>query len=191
MHTQRPAVVTIAAILLIILSLFVGGLGIARQFGLLGGLGFGNRQFLPGRFQGRNFPQGGFPSGGFPNAGSPNDQNNPAGTPNFTPNRQFGTGLASLFRLVRPVLTGLNIFLIVLGVVAAIGLFMSKRWGAVLAIILSALLLLLAIPGMLRIFSPILLIESLVRILLALAVIVLLLLPSARKAYARPAEEIS
>ena len=190
MHTQRPAVVTIAAILLIILSLFVGGFGIARQYGLLGGLGFGNRQFLPGQFRGRNFPSGGFPNGGFPNNGLPNDQNNPAGTPNFTPNRQFGTGLARLFRLVRPVLTGLNVILIVLGVVAAIGLFMSKRWGAVLAIILSALLLLLSIPGMLRIFSPILLVESLVRILLALAVIVLLLLPSARKAYAHPADTL-
>jgi hypothetical protein len=186
---QRPAVVTIAAILLIILSLFVGGLGIASQYGLLG-LGPGNRQFLAGRFAGRNFPQGGFPSGGFPSGGIPNDQNNTGQTPNFTPNRQLGTGLARLLRLIRPVMTVLNGLLIVVGVVAAIGLFKTKRWGVILAIILSALLFLLAIPGMLRIFSVLTAVENVVRMLLALAVIVLLLLPQARKAYARPVEEI-
>jgi hypothetical protein len=92
--------------------------------------------------------------------------------------------------LIRPVMTVLNGILIVLGVVAAIGLFKTKRWGVILAILLSVLLLLLAIPGMLRIFSVLLFAETLVRVLLALAVIVLLLLPQSRKAYARPVEEI-
>ena len=72
MNARRPVVVTIAAILLIVLTLFVAGFGIARQYGLLN-VGLGNRQFLPGQFQGRNFnPQGGFPPGGLPN-----DQNIP------------------------------------------------------------------------------------------------------------------
>jgi hypothetical protein len=82
----------------------------------------------------------------------------------------------------------LDVILLVLAVVAAIGLFKSKRWGAVLGIILSVLLILLTIPGMLRIFSTLLLAENLTRIILAVAVIVLLLLPSARKAYL-PARE--
>jgi hypothetical protein len=62
-------------------------------------------------------------------------------------------------------------------------LFKNKRWGAILGIVLAILVILLTIPGMLRIFSAVVLIENLVRILLAVAVIVLLLLPTARKSY--------
>ncbi|OGN95349.1 MAG: hypothetical protein A2Z71_02665 [Chloroflexi bacterium RBG_13_50_21] len=178
MNTQRPAVVTIAAILLIVLSLFVAGLGIARQFGLLG-VGFSNRQFLPGQFRNRNFT----PPNGFPSTGFPNDQNNQGTTPNFTPNRQIGLGFARLFHLIGPLIISLDIVLIALSAVAAIGLFKGKRWGAILAIVLAVLLFLLAIPGLFRVFSTIVLIENLVRMLLAVAVIVLLLLPSARRSY--------
>jgi hypothetical protein len=183
MNTQRPAVVTIAAILLIVLSLFVAGLGIARQFGILG-IGFGNRQFAPGQLRNRNLtPQTGLPSNGFPSNGLPNDQTNQGSTPNFTPNRQIGTGFTRLVRLIRPVTIGLDIILLILAGVAAFGLFKSKRWGAILSIVLSVLLILLAIPGFIRIFSAITLIENLARILLAVGVIVLLLLPTARKSY--------
>jgi hypothetical protein len=181
MNTQRPAVVTIAAILLIILSLFVAGLGIASQYGLLG-RGFGNQQFVPGQFRNRTFtPQGGNPSNGFPNNQGTTDQGT---TPNFTPNRQFGTGFTSILRLLQPVTLGLDILMLILAVVAAIGLFKIKRWGMILAIVISILLILLAIPGMLRIFSVVVLVENLVRILLAIAVVILLLLPSARKSFA-------
>ncbi len=186
MNTQRPAVVTIAAILLIVLSLFVGGLGIARQAGLLGS-GFGNRQFVPGQFRNRNFtPQNGVPSNGFPSNGLPNDQNNQGTTPNFSPTRQFGTGLARIVRLIRPVTIALDIILLVLAGVAAFGLFKNKRWGAILAIVLAVLLFLLAIPGFIRIFSALALVENIARMLLAVAVIVLLLLPSARQSYLPP-----
>jgi hypothetical protein len=182
MDTKRPAVVTIAAILLIVLSLFVAGLGIANQYGLLG-RGSGNRQFVAGQFRNRVFtPQNGAPITGF-NNGFNNNQNSQGTTPNFTPNQRFGTGLTRLLRLIRPVTVGLDILVLVLSVVAAIGLFKSKRWGAILAIVLAVLLILLAIPGMLRIFSSLILIENIIRILLAVAVVVLLLLPSARKSY--------
>jgi hypothetical protein len=177
-------VVTIAAILLLVVSLFVAGLGIASQYGLLG-QGFGNRQFGAGQIPNRNFtPPNGFPSNGFPNNGVPNDQNNGGTTPNFTPNRQFGTGFSSILRLIQPVMIGLDILMLILAIVAAIGLFKSKRWGMILAIVISIILILLAIPGMLRIFSTVVLVENLVRIILAIAVVVLLLLPSARKLYA-------
>jgi hypothetical protein len=188
MDTKRPAVVTIAAILLIVLCLFVAGLGIAQQYGLLG-QGLGGQAFVAGQFRNRSsnstggIPQGGFPQGGFPQGSSPNDQNSQVTTPNFTPNRQFGSGFAIL-RFLQPVTIGLDILMLVLAVVAAIGLFRSKRWGAILAIVISVLLILLTIPSMIRIFSTVLLIENLVRILLAVAVIVLLYLPAARKAYA-------
>ena len=192
MKTQRPAMVTIAAALLIVLSLFVAGLGIANQYGLLG-QGFGNQPFGAGQIRNRDFnpqggfPQEGFPQGGFPQGGFPNDQNS-GGTPNFAPNQQMGVGIARIFRLIRPVTIVMDVILLVLTVLAAIGLFKSRRWGAVLGIFISILLILLTIPGMLRIFSAVSLAENLIRIILAVAVIVLLLLPSARKAYL-PARE--
>lgn len=196
MDTKRPPVVTIAAILLIVLGLFVAGLGIANQFGLFG-RGFGNQAFVAGQFRNRSITgQNGSPSNGFTNNGSPNNgftnngspdngiTNNQGTTPNFTPNRRVGTGLFSILRLLQPVTLGLDILMLILAVVAAIGLFKSKRWGMILAIVISVLLILLAIPGMLRIFSAVILVENLVRILLAIAVVVLLLLPSSRNSFA-------
>ena len=202
--TKRPTVVTVAAILLIVLSLVVVGLGLAGQFGLLR-VGFGGRQFTAGQFRNRSFnsqggvPQGGSPQGGFPQGGNPqggfsqngspqnelpNGQNGQTGqgtTRNFTFNRSGGTGLARVFRFLGPVTLALDIILFVIAIVAVIGLFMNKRWGAVLAIIDSALIILLTIPSMIRIFSSVILVENLVRILLSVAIIVLLLLPSARR----------
>jgi len=186
---KRPAVVTIAAILLIILSLFVAMLGIANPSGFLG-RGFRNRSFTPGQFGNGNFsPPNGFRFNGQNNGGgapnfNPNGQNNGGTPPNFTGNRPGFTGLARIFRILRPVTIAFDIILLVLSVVAAIGLFKSKRWAAILAFVLAVLVILLALPGMLRIFAPLILVENLLRILAAIAVIVLLLLPSARRAFA-------
>ena len=86
--------------------------------------------------------------------------------------------------ILRPVTIALDIILLVLSVVAVIGLFKSKRWASILAIVVSVLVILLTIPSMIRIFSTVTLLENLIRILMAVAVIVLLLLPSARMSYA-------
>jgi hypothetical protein len=204
MDTKRPTVVTIAAILLVILALFVAGLGLAGQFGLLR-RGGANRQFASGQFRNRSFnlpnggtnngsPQGTFPNGGngtFPNGGNgtfPNDQNGTGTTNNFPRTFTGGTGitgLAGLFRFLRPVTIGLDIALLLLAGLAAFGIFKGKRWGQILAIVIAVLLILLAIPSFIRIFSAVVLIENLVRILLAVAVIVLLLLPNSRKVFAK------
>ncbi len=183
--TKRPTVVTIAAILLIILALFVAGLGIASQYGLLGRGRLGNQTFVPGQFQNRSFnSQNGGTNNNGPIGTLPNDQGNPGTTPNFSRPFAGGTGLTRIFRLIRPVTIGLDIVLLALSVVAAFGLFKGKRWGVILAIVLAVFLILTTIPGLLRIFSAMVLIENLVRILLAVVVIVLLLLPSARKSFA-------
>jgi hypothetical protein len=204
MSTKRPAAITIGAVLLLILALLVAGLGIANQFGFgLLGRGIAGGRFLTGRSGIRNFnpqngfPQNGFPQNGFPQNGTPNDQNNQGTTPNFTQNRQLGTGISSIFRFLAPISLGLDIMLLVLSIIAVIGLFMTKRWGEILAIIISVLMILLTIPNIIRIFTPVVLIENLVRIALAVAVIVLLLLPVSRRAFAgimseeqEPAERI-
>jgi hypothetical protein len=191
---KRPAVVTIAAILLVVLSLFIAGLGIAEQFGLVGG-GFGSRNFTSGQFRRRNFtPPSGFTGNGtgrndFQGNGTgsngfSNGQTGQGTTPTFIPNRAGLSGIASIFRVLRPVMLALDIIILVLAVIAAIGLFKTKLWAAIMAIVVSALVILLTIPGMLRIFFSVTLVENLLRILMAVAVIVLLLLPSARKSFA-------
>jgi hypothetical protein len=180
---KRPTVVTIAAIVLLVLALFVAGLGIANQFGLLRRGGVAGQAFFNGQLRNRNFvPPNGFPSGGF--------NNNQGTTPNFIPNRTGITGITRIFSFIRPITVGLDVALLILAVVAAIGLFKNKRWAAILAVVLAILLILLAIPGMLRIFSTVVFVENLVRILLGVAVIVLLVLPASRKSFAPPQEEL-
>ena len=184
MDTKRPTVVTIAAIILVVLALFVTGLGIAGQLGA-GRRSFTNRQFVAGQFPRGNFnSQNGGTFNGNPIGSLPNGQNGTGTTPNF--NRTFtgGNGFTRLFRILRPITIGLDVVLLILAGIASFGLFKGKRWALILAIVLAGLLILLTIPSMIRIFSAVVLIENLVRILLAVAVIVLLLLPVSRKAFA-------
>ncbi len=183
MDTKRPPVVTIAAILLVVLALFVAGLGIAGQLGLTRG----NRQFAAGQFRNRTFNPNGGTNNGSPIGSLPNGQGNSGTNPNFSRTFTRGGGTNRLFRLfslLRPVTIGLDIIILILAGVAAFALFRGKRWGVVLAIILAVLVLLLTIPSMIRIFSAVVLVENLARILLAVAVVVLLLLPASRKAFA-------
>jgi len=196
MNTKRPAILTIAIICLVLLVLFSSGLSLARNFGLLG-TSFGAPGFPFGsmmRGQG-NFPQGGFlPSGDLPDGTFQRpgnfDPNNPDTQVNPTTRTfQGGTGATSgLFRILSFTTTGLNIAALVLGLLAAFGLWKQKKWGAVLAIIVSVLILLTSFSGLLRFFSLLVFGEALFKVLLALAVIILLLLPASRKAYAPPAD---
>ena len=206
MEEKRPIVITIAAITLVVLVLVSSGWSLAVNLGLMrievGLPGIAGRVM---QFQGGNgaFPRGNFnsvppsnaPSGagdGIPNT-NPGDRG-PSNTdgssgqsfPNFQ-NFQGRTGVFSgLFGILRWVTTGLYMLALVLGILCAIGLLKLKKWAGILAIILSAVLLVVNIPGLLRIFSPLLLVFNLLKVFLALAVIILLLLPAARKAYAPP-----
>lgn len=180
MDTKRPSVVTIAAILLVVLALFVAGLGIASQIGL----GRTDRAFAAGQFR-RNFnSQNGGQFNNNPFGTLPGGQTNQGTTPNFNPTFTGGSGLARLLRVLRPITLGLDIALLILAGIAAFALFTGRRWGQILAIVVAVIILILTIPNLIRIFSTVVLIENLVRILLAAVVIVLLLLPSTRKTMA-------
>lgn len=198
MKMKRPAILTIATICLVALVLVSSGLALARNFGLMDSI-VGSARFPNGmtmRGQG-NFPQGGFlQSGDLPGDGVPQQMPD-----NFDPNIPDAQGSATtrtfqgsageasgLFRILGFATTGVNIVALVLGLLAAVGLWKQKKWGAVLAIIVSVLILLTSFSGLLRIFSLLLFGEALLKVLLALAVIVLLLLPAARKAYTPPAD---
>jgi hypothetical protein len=188
MNTKRPVILIIAAVCLVVLVLFSSGLAVARNFGFLGG-GFGSGRVAGGRLAGGSFPQGGFTNqqpGSLPgtdNGQLPGNFNNPGGQ-NF-PAR---SGFNGLFRILRGVTLAFNIAALVLGVLAVIGIWQRKKWGAILGIILAALLLLTSLTGLFRFFSWLSFAEALLKVLLGLAVIVLLLLPAARWVYAPPPE---
>ena len=191
MNTKRPAVITIAAISLVMLVVVSSGWALAGNFGLLG-----TNAGLPGvgvmRGDGTKSPEGisgQVPANIRPGTGTLNQGNRGSGQ--GLPIMRTVQGIvgtsgnpAGLFGIISSMTTGLNVIALVLGIIAAVGLWKKKKWAAILAIILSAILLLVNLPGVTRIFFPLLFGINLLKVLLALAVIVLLLLPSAREAYA-------
>jgi hypothetical protein len=196
---KRPITLTIAAILVLVMILLssvwpvVGGdrlLGMSTVSGRFSG-GFPGGNPPSGNFQqgmpSGNFSQGTPPSGqpnGNQNGFNPNGQNQ-NGTGNGT-NQQFQPGTGG--RGPRGGLTGnrelqyvLYAVEFLLGVATIVGLWLSKRWGMVLAIITSAVVLIATIPGMFRVFSAFSLIESLLKILLAIGIIVLVVIPKPKQ----------
>ena len=77
----------------------------------------------------------------------------------------------------------------VIGLVAAVGLWRTRRWGMILTIIVSAFNLLSSAPGVLAGPNPGLQVLAGAYVVLSAVVIVLVVLPSARRAYA--AERLS
>lgn len=93
-----------------------------------------------------------------------------------------------LFPGVPPLVTYGAIVLGIIGLGAAFGLWRLKRWGMILAIIVSVLNALSAAPGIAE--APnVLKVLSALNVVLSIVLIVLVVLPSARRAYA--AERVS
>jgi hypothetical protein len=141
---------------------------------------------------GRTMPQGGLvpqgtPSGDQGNIPQDGQGQNPAGLGNFSGNggqpQMNGSnfpnqnGTMQFTRILQYVLYAL---VIVLGLIAFGGLWAWKRWGMVMAIITAAVVLIMTITGLFRAFSTIVLIEDIVKILLAIAEAVLVLLPKSK-----------
>jgi uncharacterized membrane protein (DUF2068 family) len=76
---------------------------------------------------------------------------------------------------------------IALGIAVIIGLWLSKRWGSILAIILAALVLIVTLPGLLQMTAVALVVENVLKVLLSVGIMVLVLLPGSRLA-AEPAK---
>ncbi len=100
-------------------------------------------------------------------------------------------GLVSLLSLATPLLVGpplpvkvLAVVTGLIGLVAAYGLWNAKRWGMILAIILSALNALSAAPGLFVQPTLIATTGAGVTIVFSVLIIVLTVLPSSRQAYA-------
>ncbi|MFC2064684.1 hypothetical protein ACFLXB_06280 [Chloroflexota bacterium] len=193
MNTKRPAVITIAVISLVLLVLVSSGWALAGNFGLLG---FNTRLSGVSQMQGdgimtQEHISSQVPANISPGAGIGFFNQGNRGSGQRVPGMRIIQGItgtsgnpSGLIGIFRSVTIGLNMILLVLGLIIAFGLWSQKKWAAILAIILSAILLLVNLPGMTRILTPLLFGINLLKVLLALAVIILLLLPAARKAYA-------
>jgi len=204
-NSLNTKLLPIAALILIVLALVfmatpllrvsgvsgAGRTGFNRQFNGTGPTGT-NGQGTTGGGNGYNFQAPG--SNGTTTNGTDGTQQ---GT-TINPTRQFGAGGApGLFGFtLLSGITGTIVYGIALlvSLAAAIGMFLTKKWGQVLGIIMAVIYLLLGIlsflpsllVGFIRGFNALSLGLSLVHLILAIAVIVLATLP-AKKGIAAPA----
>ena len=178
----------IAAAILILLALlfmatpllrlsrgFQGNVGIIRQ---------GNGQsFRPNATPGQgNAPQ--FFQG--PGNGSQGQGFSGQNGPNAT-NRQFIAGIGFLSGRSGPII---YFVALVVSLAAAVGMFLAKRWGQILGVFMAVLYLLVGVVSLLPILlfsafalrNPFTLILGIVHVLLAIAVIVLALIPARKVA---------
>jgi hypothetical protein len=180
MSKLNSKTLTIAAVVLMVLALLFMATPLLGVSGFSGRTGFtrqNNGQILPGG-------QNGFPSQGNGFQGDPNNPTNPT-----NPTRQFPGGTRSLlsFGLLSGI-TGTIVYAIALlvSLAAAAGMFMAKRWGQVLGIVMAVVYLILALfsflPMLLSIFmrglNGLSLGLSILHLVLAIAVIVLALIPA-------------
>jgi hypothetical protein len=180
MFKNKPVTLIIASGLMIFMIILAGVLplfGGNRAFGINGARQFNRQGGVPG-----NLPQGFTPraNGNF-NPGGDNQtqgnfQNN--GTGNFP---AMGTTALRLIQLLRFVQIGGGILIGILGILSIVGMMLVKKWGRTLAIITSVIVLIITISGMFRFAIGLTLIENLVKIALAIAIVVLSLLPKSRQ----------
>jgi hypothetical protein len=187
MSKLNPKTLTIAAVVLLVLALLFVATPLLRFSGVTGRAGFNrqpNGQFTPGGQNGTRTPgtdsQGqGFtsPNGGFQGQGN-----------STNPNQQFA-GRSSLLRLsFLNGMTGTIVYGIALlvSLAAAMGMLFTRRWGQVLGIIMAVIYLLLSLLS----FAPLVLLGfartlnglslglTIVHLVLAIAVIVLAVIPA-------------
>jgi hypothetical protein len=190
MSKLNSKTLTVAAVVLMVLALLVMATPLLRVAGISGRSGFNrpsNGQSLPRPGTGTTTPggQNGFPSqgSGLQGQGLPGQ-----GGSNF-PNRQFGGRGGGLLGLgLLSGMTGTIVYAIALlvSLAAAVGMFITRRWGQVLGIVMAVVYLLLALVS----FLPMILLGfgravnglnlglSILRLVLAMAVIVLALIPA-------------
>lgn len=168
---DRPVTLIIAAGLLLLLILAYAVLpltGLERSL-VRGGAQGANRGQFTQNFDPNNLPQGQF------QPGQGTDQNSlPQG-------RTFNTnsGISQVFLILTNIMRWT---FIALGALAIVGLWLKKRWGIVLAILISVIAFASTVPSLFRAaFSTVSIVLNIAILLLSVGVIVLSLLPRSRK----------
>lgn len=179
----RPLTLVLAAVLLLLLVLVYAVLpltGLERTF-FRGGTGFTRFQ---GNFNPNNVPNGqNFTPGNLPQ-GQDQGRFNQGSNQNFNGTRQFNPN-SGLNRVVRILNNILHWTVIVLGILALVGLWLKKRWGIVLSIILSVVAFAFTLPSLFRpSFNTFTIVTNIAIVLFSVGVVVLSLLPQSRKATA-------
>ena len=198
MSKLNPTTLTIAAAVLLMLALLVMATPLMRVANVVNSTG-ANRQFngqaLPG---GQNFVPG--QGNGLPGQGVPGQDNGSQGQDGTNlPNRQFGSPSSLLSFTFLGGITAILIYGIALlvSLVAAVGMFLTRRWGQILGILMGVVYLLLAVLGFLPMLlsafrfnlNPLTLGLDILRLVLALAVIVLALIPARKAVSSLPAAQ--
>lgn len=187
MSKLNSKTLTVAAVLLVVLALLFMATPLMRVSGLSGRSGFtrlSNGQSLPG---GQNdFPSQG---GGLPGQGFSSQTGGTQGQGNVnTPGQQFTGQPRSLLGF--GFLNGMNGIIVyaialLVSLAAAVGMFITRRWGQVLGIVMAVIYLILALVGLIpiilmgfmRALNGLSLGLSILHLVLALAVIVLASIP--------------
>jgi uncharacterized membrane protein (DUF2068 family) len=168
---DRPVTLIIAAGLLLLLILVYAVLpltGLERSLGGGRAQGFNRGQFTQ-NFDPNNLPQGQFQQG------QGIDQNSLPQGRTFNSN----TGLSRVFLILTNIMRWT---IIALGALAIVGLWLKKRWGIVLAILISVIAFASTVPSLFRqTFSTYTVVQNVAILLLSVGVIVLSLLPRSRK----------
>jgi hypothetical protein len=189
MSTLNSKTLTIAAVILLVLALLFVATPLLRVSGGFNRSGYNrqaNGQTPPGGVSGGTGNQGFTPNFGNQNPGSPT-----------SPTRQFsgrGGGLLGFGFLSG--ISGTIVYAIALlvALAAAVGMFITRRWGQVLGIVMGVVYLLLSLVGFLpmillgfaRGLNPLSLGLTILHLVLAMAVIVLAVIP-AKKELTAPA----
>jgi len=177
----------IGAVVLLVLALLFMATPLLRGTGISGA----NRTGFTQQFNGLATPgaQNGFPGAGNGTTGQDNSTN-PTSPTNPT-GRSFAGRTPSLFSLTfLNGITGTIVYglALLVSLVAAMGMFLTKRWGQLLGILMGVVYLLLAVVGLIptilsavtfaRGFNALSLGLSILHLILAIAVIVLVLIPA-------------
>lgn len=175
---QKPTILKIITLIVCLLLVLIAGVYPLSGGRVLGGRtnsGFRTGNFTPpadGSFQpgqGGNLPQGGENFENFPETGKIPSE----GRGNFTGDTTQLSQLQTQMKLLQLLQYTVSGAIILFGVLTAVGVWLNKKWGRVMAIITAVIVLAYSIATMMRAFVALNLVEGIVTIILAVALVVL------------------
>lgn len=175
---QKPTILKIITLIVCILLVLIAGVYPLSEGRVLGGRaysGFRTGNFTPpadGSFQpgqGGNLPQDG---GNWENL--PDTSAIPGGgRGNFTGDTTQLSQLQTQMKLLQLLQYTVSGAIILFGMLTAVGVWLNKKWGRVMAIITAVIVLAYSIPTMMQVFVALNLVGGITKIVLAVALVVL------------------
>ncbi|HBO33353.1 MAG TPA: hypothetical protein DD636_01195 [Anaerolineaceae bacterium] len=175
---QKPTILKIIVLIVCILLVLIAGVYPLSGGRVLGGRaypGIRTGDFTPpaeGSFQpgqGGNLPQGGENWENLPDMSAIPG----GGRGNFTGDTTLLNQLQTQMKLLQLLQYTVSGAIILFGILTAVGVWLNKKWGRVMAVITAIIVLGYTIPTMMRTFVTLNLVEGIVKIVLAVALVVL------------------